>query len=158
MKNLQLDIDRLIKEKNDLKNELDAHLEKQLDLPTEEDFNNLEDENTKLRKQVAQKNLKIDYNNSNEVVNYISGELVFQIRQEVQSLLDDYGDECEENDALFEIIDSLGDVVYNYQARKIVDAFGYDAFGYSEMNGERYNSYNEIAFDIIYSTYCKKYH
>lgn len=53
MKNLQLDIDRLIKEKNDLKNELDAHLEKQLDLPTEEDFNNLEDENTKLRKQVA---------------------------------------------------------------------------------------------------------
>lgn len=53
MKNLQLEIDRLIKEKNNLKNELDAHLEKQLDLPTEEDFNNLEDENAKLKKQVA---------------------------------------------------------------------------------------------------------
>ena len=53
MKNLQLEIDKLIKDKNDLKNELDAHLEKQLDLPTEDDFNDLGDENAKLKKQVA---------------------------------------------------------------------------------------------------------
>jgi len=53
MKNLQLDIDKLIKEKNDLKNELDAHLEKQLDMPTKDDFDDLENENAKLKKQVA---------------------------------------------------------------------------------------------------------
>lgn len=53
MKNLQLEIDKLIKDKNDLKNELDAHLEKQLDMPTEDDFNDLEDKNENLKKQVA---------------------------------------------------------------------------------------------------------
>lgn len=101
------------------------------------------------------RNLKLDYNNSNEVINYVTDELVPQIKEEVQGYLDNYGDEYDEDEALFEIINSLSDVIYNYQARKITDAFGYDAFGESEITGERYNSYNEIAFEIIYSTYYK---
>lgn len=104
------------------------------------------------------RNLKIDYNNSNEVLKYIMDDLLPNINEEVQSYLDNYGDEYTEDEALFEIINSISDVIYNYQARKITDAYGYDAFGYSEITGERFNSYNEIAFEIIYSAYYKKYH
>ena len=53
MRNLELEIKKLTKDNNELKDKLQAHLEKQLDLPTEEDFNELEDENIELRKQVT---------------------------------------------------------------------------------------------------------
>lgn len=92
------------------------------------------------------KNLDLNYENAYQVRNYITNVIVPQINEDLK----DYdSDECIQHDALYEIINELSDVIYTYQAKKISEAFDISPFDCSEMTGERYNSFNEIAFDVI---------
>jgi hypothetical protein len=96
------------------------------------------------------KNLELNYEDSYAVRNYITNEVVPQINEDLK----DYdSDEDSQYDALFEIINDLSDVIYNYQARKISEAFDVTPFDESELTGEKYNSFNEIAFDVIMSEF-----
>ena len=67
------------------------------------------------------------------------------------SLDNEYDDINEDNyyDYAHEQIDGHEYVIYNYQAKKIAEAFDVDVFGESEITGERYSSYNVIAYEII---------
>ena len=67
------------------------------------------------------------------------------------SLENEYDDINEDNyfDYAHEQIDGHEYVIYNYQAKKIAEAFDVDVFGESEITGERYSSYNVIAYEII---------
>lgn len=92
------------------------------------------------------KNLELDYENAYQVRNYITNVIVPQINE---NLKDYDSDENSQYDALFQIINGLSDVIYNYQAKKVSEAFDISPFDYSEMTGQRYDSFNEISFDVI---------
>ena len=91
------------------------------------------------------KNLQLDYENAYQVRNYITNEVVKQINED----LENYGSDEDIQHALYEIINGLSDVIYNYQAKKVAEAFDVSPFEHSEFTGDRYNSFNEISFDII---------
>ena len=93
------------------------------------------------------KNLELDYTNEYEVRNYINTTVCDIISEQLK----DY--DCDYEEALFQIIDGLSDVIYTYQAQKVSEAFGLSPFEYSDWTGERYNSYNQMAFEAIYNTY-----
>ena len=94
----------------------------------------------------------LDYTNKDQVINYIKKNIVPQIYED----LSDY--DTDPFEAVHEIIDGLSDVIYNYQAEKIAEAFGYCPFeSVSEITGEKFNSYNEIAFEIIYNEFMSEY-
>jgi C-terminal processing protease CtpA/Prc len=96
------------------------------------------------------KNLNLDYENAYQVRNYITNEVVEQINEELKGY---DSDEDSQYDALYEIINDLSDVIYNYQAKKVAEAFDISPFDYSEITGDRYNSFNEISFDVIMNEY-----
>jgi len=96
------------------------------------------------------KNLQLDYENAYQVRNYISNEVVEQINEDLKNY---DSDEDSQYDALFEIINDLSDVIYNYQAQKVAEAFNVSPFDHSEMTGDRFNSFNEMAFEIIMNEY-----
>jgi len=93
------------------------------------------------------KNFQLDYTNEYAVRNYINTTVCDMISDDLKEY------DCDYEDALFEIIDGLSDVIYNYQAQKVAEAFGMDVFGESEFTGERFTSYNQMAFEAIYNTY-----
>ena len=92
-------------------------------------------------------NLDLDYANEYEVRNYINTTVCDMISEDLKEY------ECNEDDALFEIIDGLSDVIYNYQAQKVAEAFGLSPFDYSDWTGERFTSYNQMAFEAIFNAY-----
>ena len=106
------------------------------------------------------KNLNLDYQNQYEVRNYINTVLLPSIYED---LVNSYGFTTEDfdmdnfNDNLWEIINGLGDVIYTYQAKKISEAFDFDVFSEDDLTGERFTSYNQIAFTIIYNEFFNKY-
>jgi len=93
------------------------------------------------------KNYDLDYTNEYQVRNYINTTVCDMISDDLKNY------ECDYEEALFEIVDSLSDVIYTYQAQKVAEAFGISPFDESEFTGERFNSYNEMAFEAIYNTY-----
>ena len=93
------------------------------------------------------KNLELDYANEYQVRNYINTTVCDMISEDLKNY------DCDYEEALFEIIDGLSDVIYNYQAQKVAEAFGLSPFDNSEMTGERFTSYNQMAFEAIYNTY-----
>ena len=78
-------------------------------------------------------------------------------------LVDSYGIDKEDyngyaTDDAWEVIDGLYEVIYNYPAKKVAQAFGYCPFEtVSDFTGERFNNYNEMAFEIIYNRFMDKY-
>lgn len=94
-------------------------------------------------------NSNLDYENKYSVIDYVQKTLVPQIDEDLK----DY--QGNKDDAVFEIIDGLSDVIYNYQAKKISEALGFSPFDKSEFTGECYNSYNEMAFEAIYTEYYR---
>lgn len=93
------------------------------------------------------RNLELDYNNEYEVRNYINTTVCDMISEQLK----DY--DCDYEDALFQIIDGLSDVIYTYQAQKVAEAFGLSPFDYSDWTGERFNSYSQMSFEAIYNAY-----
>ncbi len=55
------------------------------------------------------------------------------------------------NDLIWEMIDSDENVVYTYKAKEISETIGqYDAFDRSEITGERFENWSQLAFENIY--------
>lgn len=101
-----------------------------------------------------------NYDNRYELRNYIDTTLIPFI---YENLVDSYGIDKNDykghaSDDAWEVIDGLYEVIYNYPARKVAEAYDYDPFSsISEMTGERFNSWNEICFEIIYNKFNEKY-
>ena len=102
-----------------------------------------------------------NYENPCQVRKYVNTILVPHI---YECLVDSYGftsddyDNDDINDHVWEIIDGMKEVIYNYQAKKIVQAFDHDPFtSESEMTVYKFNSYNEMAFEIIYNKFFEAY-
>jgi hypothetical protein len=100
------------------------------------------------------KNLNLDYQNKYEVRNYINTVVLPSIQED---LVNGYGSKDFDmdylNDNIWDIINGLGDVIYTYQAKKISEAFDFDVFSEDDLTGERFTSYNQIAFTIIYNEF-----
>ena len=100
-----------------------------------------------------------NYNDPYQVRGYINAGVVPMV---YEVLVDSYGINDEDYngdiyDNVHEVIDSLEDVIYNYQAKKVAEAFGMSAFDEAEITGERFNSYNEMAYELIYTKFMDKY-
>lgn len=106
------------------------------------------------------RNYDLDYENKQLVRIHIKTNVVPSI---YETLVNDYYEgnwnlfDDNAGDYIWEIVDGLSDVIYNYQAQKVSEAFGVDVFGESEVTGERYTSYNEIAFEVINQEFWNQY-
>ena len=97
-------------------------------------------------------NLEIDYTNKYQVIDYVKKNIVSQINEDLK----DY--DIDPQDALHEIIDGLSDIIYRHQAEMISRAFDYCPFeSVSEMTGERFTSFHEMAYEIIYNEFMNEY-
>ena len=80
-----------------------------------------------------------------------------------ECLVDDYGFASDDYnsdpyDNIHEIIDGMSEVIYNYKAKKIAQAFDYCPFNsVSEMTGEKFHNYNVMAYEIIYNGVIDQY-
>ena len=80
-----------------------------------------------------------------------------------ESLVDDYGfanDDYNDDytsDNLHEIIGELSEVFVTYKARMIANAFSVSPFEDSPITGMRYNSWSEIAFEVIMEEFTAQY-
>lgn len=101
-----------------------------------------------------------DYENKTLTKKYVN-EIV--IPSVYESLIDDYNFNSEDYDGdvydnIHEIIDGMADVIYNYQAQKIAEAFDYCPFeSVSEMTGEKFDNYNVMTYEIIYNGVIEEY-
>lgn len=106
------------------------------------------------------RNYNLDYENKQLVRIHILHTVVPSV---YETLIDEYyeGDanliDDNANDYVHEIIDGLYDVVYNYEAKKVVEAFDVDVFGESDFTGTRFNSYNEMAYELICNKFYNEY-
>ena len=102
---------------------------------------------------------KINFNELNWDNNYHVLELV---QREVENIHDalkyDYNlEEVDFYDALHEIIDSSAFVIYNYKAKRIAITFDVCPFSESPTTGEKYSSWNQIAYEVIEQEFMAKY-
>jgi hypothetical protein len=101
-----------------------------------------------------------DYENKTLTKKYVK-EIV--IPSVYESLIDDYNFNSEDYDGdvyhnIHEIIDGMQEVIYNYQAKKIAEAFDYCPFdSVSDITGEKFNNYNDMAYEIIYNGVKEQY-
>ena len=97
-----------------------------------------------------------NYENKTLTREYVNNTLVPFV---LENLIDGYdiNDSDEARDMVFEIIDGLEEVIYNYQAKKICEAFEMDPFDHSEITGERYENYNVMAFELIERKFFEAY-
>jgi len=101
-----------------------------------------------------------DYENAYLTIDYVNFTVVPLV---YEVLVDSYGIAEEDyngyiDDHIHEVIDGLEEVIYNYQARKICDAFELDPFGESEWTGEQNTSWNQMVYELIYCKVQDKYH
>ena len=86
-----------------------------------------------------------------------------EVRKEVRDFVSDLKNEfineqkdnpqLNEHDYVWEKIDGYSLVIYTWKAEKVSLAFDLDPFGYSELTGERFNGWEQIAFEVIYNEY-----
>tara|TARA_R100001086_G_scaffold63867_1_gene29635 strand:+ start:13648 stop:14073 length:426 start_codon:yes stop_codon:yes gene_type:complete len=102
-----------------------------------------------------------DYENQTLTKKHVNEEIIPSV---YDSLVDDYGFGSDDYDSdpyenIHEIIDGMSEVIYNYKAKKIAQAFDYCPFNsVSEMTGEKFPNYNVMAYEIIYNGVVEKYH
>ena len=93
-----------------------------------------------------------------QYINEVEVPHVYEVLVDSYGFADDDYDLDEAYDHIWEIIDGLASVIYNYQARKIADAFGVCPFNdISHSTGEKFTSWNHIAFEIIERKVHEKY-
>ncbi len=55
------------------------------------------------------------------------------------------------NDLIYEMINMDENVIYTYKAKEISELIGgYDAFDTSDITGERFENWHQVAFENIY--------
>ena len=106
-------------------------------------------------------NEEIYWENKYSVIDYINNvevPHVYEVLCESYGFAEDDYDLDDAHDHIWEIIDGLASVIYNYQARKIAEAFGLCPFSdLSESTGEKFTSWNQMAFEIIEKKVHEKY-
>ena len=102
---------------------------------------------------------KINFNNLDWGNDYHVLELVSREIDNINDcLIYDYNlSETDFYDALHEIIDSSAFVIYNYKAQRIATTFDVCPFSESPITGEKYNSWNQIAYEVIEQEFMAKY-
>ena len=84
------------------------------------------------------------------------------VKREIDNINDcliyDYNlNETDFYDALHQIIDGSAFVIYNYKAERIAKVFDICPFSESEITGEKFNSWNEIAYQVLEQESLNKY-
>ncbi len=101
-----------------------------------------------------------NYENKTLTKQYINEEVIPSV---YESLVDDYGFASDDYNSdpyenIHEIIDGMAEVIYNYRAKKIAQAFDYCPFeSVSEITGEKFSNYNVMAYEIIYNGVIDQY-
>ena len=101
-----------------------------------------------------------DYENKTLTKKYVKSVLIPSV---YECLVDDYDFANDDYDGdvydnIHEIIDGMADVIYNYEAKKIAEAFDYCPFdSVSEITGEKFENYNVMAYEIIYNGVINEY-
>jgi len=101
-----------------------------------------------------------DYENKTLTRNYVKSVLIPSVYEclvdEYDFANDDYDGDVYHN--IHEIIDGMQEVIYNYEAKKIAEAFDYCPFdSVSEITGEKFENYNVMAYEIIYNGVINEY-
>ena len=84
------------------------------------------------------------------------------VRRDVKMLKDvllneyEWEDEDDVNENIWEVVDGLENVIYNYNAEKVARAFDKCPFDKSEITGDNYNSWNEMAYEVYYDEVSTK--
>jgi hypothetical protein len=82
----------------------------------------------------------------------------------IENLINEYSEQIKElildneindidtlNDLIFQMIDSDENVIYTHKAKQISEIIGqYDAFDTSDISGERFENWSQVAFENIY--------
>ena len=91
---------------------------------------------------------------------YIKNELIEEMSEQITDIINEASeftndfDDVQEtvNDRIWEMIDGSEYVIYTHKAKEISEAIDiYDAFDVSDITGERFNNWSEVAFTTLYS-------
>lgn len=80
----------------------------------------------------------------------------YKVKEDVQEWVIDVAEEinntnCDDiYDTICEIVDNSEYVIYNYQSKRITEVYEIDPFSKSEVTGENYKSFNEIAYEVLH--------
>lgn len=80
----------------------------------------------------------------------------YKVKEDIQGWIIDVAEEMVTSnydvvyDSICEVVDSSEYVIYNYQAKRITEVYEIDPFSKSEVTGENYNSFNEIAYEVLH--------
>lgn len=88
-----------------------------------------------------------------EIIETLESNIIEMVRYEInQNNLDTVEDiEDSVNDEIFQMIDGMQEVIYTHKAKEISKVIGlYDAFDTSDMTGERFDNWSQVAFENIY--------
>ena len=84
------------------------------------------------------------------------------VKRDVKMLVDvllneyEWEDEDDVNENIWEVVDGLENVIYNYNAEKVARAFDKCPFDHSPITGERFASWNEMAYEVYYEEVSTK--
>ena len=91
---------------------------------------------------------------------YTKNELIEQMSEQITDIIKEASeftkdfDEVEEtvNDEIFQMINDSQFVIYTHQAKEISKTINlYDAFDTSDITGERFADWSQVAFENLYS-------
>ena len=91
---------------------------------------------------------------------YTENELIEQMSEQITDIIKEASeftkdfDEVEEtvNDEIFQMINDSQFVIYTHQAKEISKTINlYDAFDTSDITGERFSDWSQVAFENLYS-------
>ena len=91
---------------------------------------------------------------------YIKNELIEEMSEQITDIINEASeftndfDDVQEtvNERIWEMIDGSEYVIYTHKAREISETIDiYDAFDISDITGERFNNWSEVAFETLYS-------
>ena len=80
----------------------------------------------------------------------------YKVKEDIQEWIIDVAEEMNTSNydivynSICEIVDSSEYVIYTYQAKRISEVYEIDPFSKSEVTGENYNSFNEIAYEVLH--------
>tara|TARA_R110000765_G_scaffold420930_1_gene526362 strand:- start:266 stop:601 length:336 start_codon:yes stop_codon:yes gene_type:complete len=88
----------------------------------------------------------------NELIQEMSGEITDMIN-EASEFTNDFDEVSETvNDEIFSMINNSHYVIYTYEAKEISKTINlYDAFDTSDISGERFNDWSQVAFENLYA-------
>jgi len=91
---------------------------------------------------------------------YTQNELIEQMSEQITDIIKEASefttdfDEVEEttNERIWEMIDNSQFIIYTHQAKEISKTINlYDAFDTSDITGERFDNWSQVAFENLYA-------